>query len=35
VGLSAHDLAELAEAIPPDAAAGDRYPTGMKALVDE
>ena len=33
VGLSVADLAELDEAIPP--AAGDRYPTGMKALVDE
>ena len=35
VGLSAADLARLAAAIPPDAASGDRYPTGMKSLVDE
>lgn len=33
VGLSAGDLAELADAVPP--ATGDRYPTGMKALVDD
>ncbi len=35
VGLSAADLAQLADAVPPDAAAGDRYPAGMMALVDE
>jgi aryl-alcohol dehydrogenase-like predicted oxidoreductase len=35
VGLSASDLAQLADAVPPDAAAGDRYPTGMMDLVDE
>jgi len=35
VGLSAADCALLADAIPPDAASGDRYPTGMQALVDE
>jgi aryl-alcohol dehydrogenase-like predicted oxidoreductase len=35
VALSAADLAHLAEAIPPDAATGDRYPVGMQALVDE
>ena len=35
VGLSAADLAQLADAVPPDAAAGDRYPTGMRDLVDE
>lgn len=35
VGLSAADLAQLAEAIPPDAASGERYPVGMKALVDD
>ena len=34
VGLSAEDIAELAAAIPTDAAAGDRYPIGMQALVD-
>ncbi|HEY3288130.1 MAG TPA: aldo/keto reductase [Gemmatimonadaceae bacterium] len=33
VGLSAADLATLADSLP--AAAGDRYPTGMQALVDE
>jgi aryl-alcohol dehydrogenase-like predicted oxidoreductase len=33
VGLSAADIAALESAIPP--AAGDRYPTGMRALVDE
>jgi aryl-alcohol dehydrogenase-like predicted oxidoreductase len=33
VGLSAADVAQLDNAIP--AAAGDRYPTGMRALVDE
>jgi aryl-alcohol dehydrogenase-like predicted oxidoreductase len=35
VGLSAAELTQLADAIPPNAASGDRYPTGMKALVDE
>lgn len=35
VGLSAADQARLAEAIPVNAASGDRYPTGMQALVDE
>jgi len=35
VGLSAADLAALDKAIPPDAASGERYPTGMKALVDD
>ncbi len=35
VGLSAADFAQLADAIPADAATGDRYPTGMQALVDE
>ena len=35
VGLSAADLAQLADAVPADAAAGDRYPAGMQALVDE
>ncbi len=35
VGLSAAEVAELSAAIPADAVAGDRYPTGMKALVDE
>ncbi len=34
VGLSAADFSLLAEAIPPEAAAGDRYPAGMQALVD-
>ncbi|MBI2406847.1 MAG: aldo/keto reductase [Gemmatimonadetes bacterium] len=33
VGLSAADVAQLDAAIP--AAAGDRYPTGMRALVDD
>jgi aryl-alcohol dehydrogenase-like predicted oxidoreductase len=33
VGLSAVDLATLSDSLP--AAAGDRYPTGMQALVDE
>jgi aryl-alcohol dehydrogenase-like predicted oxidoreductase len=35
LGLSADSLAELADAIPPDAASGERYPVGMKALLDE
>jgi len=35
IGLSAAELAQLADAIPPDAASGDRYPTGMQALVDQ
>ena len=35
VRLSAADLAQLADAIPPDAAAGERYPPGMQALIDE
>jgi len=35
VGLSAADFAQLADAVPPDSAAGDRYPTGMMDLVDE
>jgi aryl-alcohol dehydrogenase-like predicted oxidoreductase len=35
IGLSAADLATLADAVPADAAAGDRYPEGMMALVDE
>ncbi len=35
VGLSAVDLAQLADAIPAGAAVGDRYPVGMQAFVDE
>lgn len=35
VGLSAADLAQLADAVPPGSAAGERYPAGMQALVDE
>lgn len=35
VGLSAADVAELETAIPPDSAAGERYPAGMKALLDD
>ena len=35
IGLSASDVAQLAEAIPADAAVGERYPMGMKALLDD
>jgi aryl-alcohol dehydrogenase-like predicted oxidoreductase len=35
VGLSAVDLATLAERIPLNAASGDRYPGGMRGLVDK
>jgi aryl-alcohol dehydrogenase-like predicted oxidoreductase len=34
VSLSAIDLAELAELAPPDVASGERYPGGMRSLVD-
>ena len=34
IGLSAAELAQLAELIPANAASGERYPGGMKALVD-
>lgn len=34
VALSARDLADLAALAPPGAASGDRYPAGMRALVD-
>lgn len=33
IGLSAAELAALADAVPP--ATGDRYPTGMQTLVDQ
>ncbi len=35
VGLSAADLALIAERIPSNAASGDRYPGGMAVLVDK
>ena len=35
VGLSAADLAMIAERIPSNAASGDRYPGGMAVLVDK
>ena len=35
VGLSASELARLAAAFPMNAASGDRYPGGMRALVDK
>jgi aryl-alcohol dehydrogenase-like predicted oxidoreductase len=35
VSLGAADLAQLADAMPPEAIAGDRYPTGMQAFVDQ
>jgi aryl-alcohol dehydrogenase-like predicted oxidoreductase len=35
VGLSASDRARLEELVPPDAASGGRYPSGMMALVDK
>lgn len=35
VGLSASDLARLAELIPANAASGERYPGGMRGLVDK
>jgi aryl-alcohol dehydrogenase-like predicted oxidoreductase len=34
VGLTAEDLARLEKAIPPDAAAGDRYDAGQMATLD-
>jgi hypothetical protein len=34
VKLSADDLAELAEALPPGAAAGERYPAAALAHMD-
>ncbi len=34
VALSDADLAQLSEAMPAEAIAGDRYPTGMQAFVD-
>ncbi len=33
--LTAADLQDLAEAFPPDAAAGDRYPPDMMRWVDK
>ncbi len=35
VGLSASELATLAELLPRDAASGERYPGGMSVLVDK
>ncbi len=35
VELGAADLEQLSEAMPADAIAGDRYPTGMQAFVDQ
>ncbi|MBL0170425.1 MAG: aldo/keto reductase [Gemmatimonadaceae bacterium] len=35
VGLSAAELARLAQMIPADAASGERYPGGMRGLVDK
>ena len=35
VGLSAAELARLAAAFPPDVASGERYPGGMRGLVDK
>jgi aryl-alcohol dehydrogenase-like predicted oxidoreductase len=34
VGLTAEDLARLEKAVPPDAAAGDRYDAGQMAMLD-
>jgi aryl-alcohol dehydrogenase-like predicted oxidoreductase len=35
VQLTDADVAQLAAAMPPDAIAGDRYPTGMQTFVDQ
>ncbi len=35
IGLSAADLAQLAQLLPRDAASGERYPGGMRSLVDK
>lgn len=35
IGLSAAELARLAELLPRDAASGERYPGGMRSLVDK